>query len=615
MIHTDVCDRIGIEYPIFQGGMAWVSEHVLAAAVSNAGGLGIISAMNAPGEYLRKEIRACREMTDRPFGVNVMLMSPHAPEVAKVILEEKVPVVTTGAGLPGVYMKEWVPAGIKVVPVVPSVAIAKRVAREGATAVIAEGCESGGHVGELTTMALVPQVVDAVDVPVLAAGGIADGRGIAASFMLGARGVQVGTRFLCATECQVHPNYKKKILAARDIDTVVTGKRLGHPVRCLKNPFARSFGQMEYDSTITNEEIEAFGAGSLRKAAVEGDMENGSIMSGQIAALVKENSPPPRSSARCSRRRSTACGGRQMGKIAFVFAGQGAQYAGMGRELYEASPAARAAFDRAESLRPGTLEMCFSGPAEALSVTANTQPCLFAMDYACAAAAREAGVSPDCAAGFSLGEVAAMAFAGVMDFDEAFRFVIKRAEEMQSCAEKHPGAMGAVLRLTPAQVEDICRAFPDRAFPVNYNCPGQTVVACAVEVYDELAAKVTEARGRMLRLNVSGAFHTPWMEKAAEALRAYLADKPTRVPELPLYANATAQPYGDDAAQLLSTQVCHPVRWQESVERMAEAGVDTFIEVGAGKTLSGLIRKTIPGAAIFNVEKPEDLQKLSEVRA
>lgn len=294
MIHTDVCDRIGIEYPIFQGGMAWVSEHVLAAAVSNAGGLGIISAMNAPGEYLRKEIRACREMTDRPFGVNVMLMSPHAPEVARVILEEKVPVVTTGAGLPGVYMKEWVPAGIKVVPVVPSVAIAKRVAREGATAVIAEGCESGGHVGELTTMALVPQVVDAVDVPVLAAGGIADGRGIAASFMLGARGVQVGTRFLCATECQVHPNYKKKILAARDIDTVVTGKRLGHPVRCLKNPFARSFGQMEYDSSLTNEEIEAFGAGSLRKAAVEGDMENGSIMAGQIAALVKEEQPAAR---------------------------------------------------------------------------------------------------------------------------------------------------------------------------------------------------------------------------------------------------------------------------------------------------------------------------------
>lgn len=291
MIHTDICDRIGIEYPIFQGGMAWVSEHKLAAAVSNAGGLGIISAMNAPGDYLRKEIRACRELTDKPFGVNVMLMSPFAAEVAKVILEEKVPVVTTGAGLPGIYMKEWVPAGIKVVPVVPSTAIAKRVAREGAVAVIAEGCESGGHVGELTTMTLVPQVVDAVEIPVLAAGGIADGRGIAASFMLGAQGVQVGTRFLVSEECQVHPNYKQKVLAARDIDTIVTGKRLGHPVRCLKNPFARDFGNMEYNSNITNEEIEKFGAGSLRKAAVDGDMTGGSIMCGQIAALVKKEQP------------------------------------------------------------------------------------------------------------------------------------------------------------------------------------------------------------------------------------------------------------------------------------------------------------------------------------
>ena len=288
MFHTQICDLLGIRYPIFQGGMAWVSEHKLAAAVSNAGGLGLISAMNAGGDYIRQEIRACRELTDKPFGVNVMLMSPHAAEVAQVLCEERVPVVTTGAGLPGIYMKAWIAAGIKVVPVVPSTAIARRVEREGAVAVIAEGCESGGHVGELTTMALVPQVVDAVNIPVLAAGGIADGRGIAAAFMLGARGVQVGTRFLCAHECQVHPNYKAKILAARDIDTVVTGKRLGHPVRCLKNPFARAFGQMEYDSTITNEEIEKFGAGSLRKAAVEGDVQNGSVMAGQIAALVKK---------------------------------------------------------------------------------------------------------------------------------------------------------------------------------------------------------------------------------------------------------------------------------------------------------------------------------------
>ena len=288
MIHTDICDRIGIEYPIFQGGMAWISEHKLAAAVSNAGGLGLISAMNADGEYLRREIRACRELTDKPFGVNVMLMSPFVKEVARVILEEKVEVVTTGAGLPGVYMKEWVPAGIKVVPVVPSTAIAKRVVREGATAVIAEGMESGGHIGELTTMTLVPQVVDAVDVPVLAAGGIGDGRGVAAAFMLGAQGVQVGTRFLVAEECQVHPSYKEKILKARDIDTVVTGKRLGHPVRCLKNIISREMGEMEYNSSITNGEIERHGAGALRRAAVEGDVVHGTVMSGQIAAIVNK---------------------------------------------------------------------------------------------------------------------------------------------------------------------------------------------------------------------------------------------------------------------------------------------------------------------------------------
>ncbi|MEG0935772.1 MAG: enoyl-[acyl-carrier-protein] reductase FabK [Clostridia bacterium] len=286
MIRSELCALIGIEYPIFQGGMAWVSEAKLAAAVSNAGGLGIISAMNAPGDYLREQIRACRAATDKPFGVNVMLLSPYASEVAQVILEEKVPVVTTGAGLPGIYMKKWVPAGIKVVPVVPSVAIARRVAREGAVAVIAEGCESGGHVGELTTMALVPQVVDAVGIPVLAAGGIADGRGVAAAFMLGACGVQLGTRFLSAFECQVHPNYKQKILGARDIDTSVTGRRLGHPVRALKNNFTRAFAEMEADSNVPAEEVDKFGAGALRKAAVEGDVENGCMMAGQICAMV-----------------------------------------------------------------------------------------------------------------------------------------------------------------------------------------------------------------------------------------------------------------------------------------------------------------------------------------
>lgn len=288
---TRVTEAIGIGKPIFQGGMAWISEHKLAAAVSNAGGLGIISAMNAPADYLRKEIRACRELTDKPFGVNVMLMSPHVAEVAQVLLEEHVPVITTGAGMPDKYMKEWVPAGIKVVPVVPSVAIARRVERFGATAVIAEGGESGGHIGEMSTMALVPQVVDAVSIPVIAAGGIADGRGMAAAFMLGAEGVQMGTRFLCAEECVAHENYKEKVLKARDIDTIVTGRRLGHPVRALKNPFTNEFAKLEYDASKTNEEVEQFGVGALRRAAVEGDEKQGSFLCGQIAGLVKQIEP------------------------------------------------------------------------------------------------------------------------------------------------------------------------------------------------------------------------------------------------------------------------------------------------------------------------------------
>jgi len=288
MIKTPVCEILGIEYPIFQGGMAWIADADLAAAVSNAGGLGIISAMNANGEWLRKEIHKARSLTDKPFGVNIMLMSPHVEEVSQLVAEEKVAVVVTGAGNPSKYMKDWIKAGIKVIPVVPSTGIAKLVARNGAVAVVAEGGESGGHIGEITTMALVPQVCDAVDIPVLAAGGIADGRGVAAAFMLGAVGVQLGTRFLVAKECNVHQNYKNKILKAKDIDTMTTGKRLGHPVRTLKTPFARTFLKMEYNSEVSNEELEKFGAGSLYAAAILGDDKKGSFMSGQIAAMVKK---------------------------------------------------------------------------------------------------------------------------------------------------------------------------------------------------------------------------------------------------------------------------------------------------------------------------------------
>ena len=288
---TRVTQALGISQPVLQGGMAWISEHKLAAAVSNAGGLGIISAMNAPADYLRAEIRACRELTDRPFGVNVMLMSPHVEDIAQLLVEESVPVITTGAGMPDKYMKIWVPAGIKVVPVVPSVAIAKRAERCGAVAVIAEGGESGGHIGELNTMALVPQVVDAVSIPVIAAGGIADGRGVAAAFMLGAEGVQLGTRFLCAEECVAHDAYKQKVLAARDIDTTVTGRRLGHPVRALKNRFTTEFARREADPNVSDDELSKFGTGALRKAAVEGDLNEGSFLCGEVAGLVKRIEP------------------------------------------------------------------------------------------------------------------------------------------------------------------------------------------------------------------------------------------------------------------------------------------------------------------------------------
>ena len=290
MIRSELCSILGIKYPVFQGGMAWIADGKLAAAVSNGGGLGIVAAGNAPGEYVRGQVKIARELTDKPIGVNIMLMSPFIEDVAKVVVEEKVDVVTTGAGNPSKFMAAWKEAGIKVIPVVPSVAMAKLMTRLGATAVIAEGGESGGHVGELTTMVLVPQIADATPLPVIAAGGIADGRGVAAAFMLGACGVQLGTRFLSAYECGVHPNYKKKILKATDLCTMVTGKRLGHPVRQLRTAFAKKYWEAEYGG-MPDDELEALGTGVLRLAAVEGDEERGCFLSGQIAAMVKKEQP------------------------------------------------------------------------------------------------------------------------------------------------------------------------------------------------------------------------------------------------------------------------------------------------------------------------------------
>lgn len=287
MIKTKICTMLNIEYPIFQGGMAQISDAKLAVAVSEAGGLGVIAAGNDTAEKLKSEIDKIRSLTDKPFGVNVMLLNIHAKEISKLLVEEKVPVIITGAGNPGIYMKMWKEANIKVIPVVPSVAYAKHLEKIGADAIICEGTEAGGHVGELTTICLTPQVVDAVNIPVIAAGGIADGRGIAAAFSLGAQGVQVGTRFLVAHECGVHKNYKNKVLKAKDTDTAVTGRKTGHPVRVLKNKLVNQFKDLDKRNAEL-EEYENLGRGRLYKAAIEGDIDYGSVMSGQVAGLVKK---------------------------------------------------------------------------------------------------------------------------------------------------------------------------------------------------------------------------------------------------------------------------------------------------------------------------------------
>ncbi|MBO5916168.1 MAG: nitronate monooxygenase [Bacteroidales bacterium] len=288
---TRITDILNIKYPIIQGGMAWVADASLAAAVSNAGGLGIITSIFGGPEAVRAEIQKCKQLTDKPFGVNLMLQDPNTEIIAQIVIEEKVPVVTTGAGSPAKYMPAWLEAGIKVIPVLAAPAHAIRMERIGACAVIAEGGESGGHIGEMNTMALVPQICDAVSIPVIAAGGIADGRGLAAAFMLGAEGVQCGTCFLVAEECTIHDNYKQKVVKAAGTDTAVTGKTLGHPVRAIKSPFTRNFAEMEKNPNSTPEEIMAFGAGSLRKAAREGNEAEGSFMAGQSAGLANEIRP------------------------------------------------------------------------------------------------------------------------------------------------------------------------------------------------------------------------------------------------------------------------------------------------------------------------------------
>lgn len=300
-----------------------------------------------------------------------------------------------------------------------------------------------------------------------------------------------------------------------------------------------------------------------------------------------------------------------MSKIAFVFSGQGAQAPGMGKELYDCSPAAKAVFDLADSIRPGTSQQCFEGTQEELNVTINTQPCLFACDLAAAKAAQERGIQPDCAAGFSLGEAAAVAFSGMLTEAEAFSMVCKRAELMNEAAQKNPGAMAAVLKLSPQQVETLCGPI-ENAWPVNYNSPKQTVVAASADTIDQVVEAASAQRGRAVKLAVSGAFHSPLMHSAADGLREYLASVSLREERLPVYANLTAEPYGEDKKETMAAQCENPVRWQKTIENMIANGVDTFIEVGVGKTLAGLIKKINPEVTVYQIENKEGLDAAAE---
>lgn len=616
MLKSPLCDLLGIEKPVFQGGMAWIADASLASAVSEAGGLGIIAAMNADANWLRDQIHELRAKTDKPFGVNVMLMSPFVDEVAQVVIDERVPVVVTGAGNPTKYMKAWNDAGIKVIPVVASVALARLVARRGATAVVAEGTESGGHIGETSTMALVPQVVDAVDIPVVAAGGIADGRGVAAAFMLGAAGVQVGTRFLVANECTVSEQYKELVLKAGDTSTRATGRSTGHPVRALKSPFTNAYAKNEA-AGASPEELGAMGTGALRKAAKDGNYEEGSYLCGQIAGMVNE-----RQSAReivddlVDGRRACPEGCVRMGSVAFLFAGQGAQHPAMGVDLIEVSPAAAEVFAIADEVRPGTSEQCRSASKEELSQTENTQPCVFVHDLAVAVALRERGVVPAACAGFSLGEVAALTFAGAFDTRAGFELVCERAALMATAAERHPGGMRAVIKLDAAQVEGLAKQAGEDCWPVNYNSPQQTVVAGAPDVLQALDVLVKEAGGRAMKVAVSGAFHSPYMAEATCGLAAYIDAGHAPSPLLiPVMANMTAAPYPTDpqaASEVLTNQVSHAVRWVDTLHALQDQGIDTFIEVGPGKTLSGLVKRTLSDVRVYSCETAEQVAAIAD---
>ena len=659
---TRITRLLGIQYPIFQGAMARIADGRLAGSVSEAGGLGIIACGGAPLDWVRQQVQIARSITSKPLGANVMLMDPKADDLAKLLVELDVDVITTGAGSPANYISMWKEAGIKVVPVVASAALAARMERLGADAVVAEGTEAGGHIGELTTFALVPSVCQAVKIPVVAAGGVVDGRGMLAAFALGAEGVQCGTRFLTVEECGVAEAYKERILKAKDSDTIVTGRGTGHPVRGLKNRFSRNCRKIEA-AAQSPDELEGLYAGSLRRA-VEGDVDNGSLMAGQVACLVHErktcadvlqemvgeaqslggwtlaqmadaNSRRQRALAASAATPTAPTAADVVGETAavvetadatevalaapafdprlpvFMLSGQGAQKPGMGCGLTQIPQVAAALECGSQVFGRDLTYLVTQASAEELGSTLNAQAALAALSLGLSRALMDQGVRPGAVLGFSLGQIPALAVSGMLSDQAMFQLLRKRAELMDQAAQARPGAMSALLKAEEASVDELCRACAqDQVLvPANFNCPGQIVISGDQEAVARAEQAWAEGGKRFARLATAGGFHSPLMQQAATEFAAYLEDVGFAQPQIPLICNVNAQPLTpSQAKEQLAAHLVSPVRFSQSVSLLKDAGFTRFTEVGFGGTLSNLVKRVDRGLERACVQDAESLE-------
>ena len=659
---TRITRLLGIQYPIFQGAMARIADGRLAGSVSEAGGLGIIACGGAPLDWVRQQVQIARSITSKPLGANVMLMDPKADQLAKLLVELDIDVITTGAGSPANYISMWKEAGIKVVPVVASAALAARMERLGADAVVAEGTEAGGHIGELTTFALVPSVCQAVEIPVVAAGGVVDGRGMVAAFALGAEGVQCGTRFLTVEECSVAEAYKERILKAKDSDTIVTGRGTGHPVRGLKNRFSRNCRKIEA-AAQSPDELEGLYAGSLRRA-VEGDVDNGSLMAGQVACLVHErktcadvlqemvgeaqslggwtlaqmadaNSRRQRALVAPAATPTAPTAADVVGETAavvetaaatevalaapafdprlpvFILSGQGAQKPGMGCGLTQIPQVAAALECGSQVFGRDLTYLVTQASAEELGSTLNAQAALAALSLGLSRALMDQDVRPGAVLGFSLGQIPALAVSGMLSDQTMFQLLRKRVELMDQTAQARPGAMSALLKADEASAEKLCRACAqDQVLvPANFNCPGQIVISGDQEAVARAEQAWADGGKRFARLATAGGFHSPLMQQAATEFAAYLEDVDFAQPQIPLICNVNAQPLTpSQAKEHLAAHLVSPVRFSQSVSLLKDAGFTRFTEVGFGGTLSNLVKRVDRGLERACVQDVESLE-------